>query len=268
MVRRVLAVRIDEHVDVGQDQSVPSITSSIAAESSKSIPGRNPLPPLVVSRTRARGSARVALRASRSRRDSSMMAVRVMPDRAASRLVSRRSASPSRIVVLMTHISIQRKASICHRPEHAPSLVSLSRRKPYPRVGAGAPGPRPRAARGVGPSLGSRSPTASPGTMRPVRAAFDAVLHAWRHAVSCPISLRSNVVRARERSNGPMQGAFMTTRGVRPGQLESQALHAPATSHAGTPFRAPPDGPGRPGPGRRAVTILRECRTGGKGTVA
>ena len=102
-VRPNTAVRVDEHVDVGKDHSVPSITSSNAAESSRSIPGRKPLPPVVVSRTRGRVSVLAALRANRSRNDSSMIAVSVVPNLAASRLASRRSAFPSRTVVRMTY---------------------------------------------------------------------------------------------------------------------------------------------------------------------
>ena len=44
MVWRVLAVRVNEHVDVGEDQRGFSVRSQSAAESSRSTPGRSPLP--------------------------------------------------------------------------------------------------------------------------------------------------------------------------------------------------------------------------------
>ena len=87
--------------------------SRSALESSRSTPGRSPLPATVGSRT---GSCEPAAcrRARRSRRASSMTAVSVLPDRCASSFASA-STSSSRLMVVRTHQIIQ----ACHQYAYA-----------------------------------------------------------------------------------------------------------------------------------------------------
>ena len=83
--------------------------SRSALESSRSTPGRSPLPATVGSRTGSREPA-ACRRARRSRRASSMTAVSVLPDRCASSFASA-STSSSRLMVVRMHQIIQ----ACHQ---------------------------------------------------------------------------------------------------------------------------------------------------------
>ncbi len=94
---------IHQQIDVNQNQRISSITSSSDAALSRSTPGRNPLPLNVGSfKDPLTGFVR---RLITSRRASSITAVKVWSESAASFLVSAKSASSSRTVVLM-HQSI------------------------------------------------------------------------------------------------------------------------------------------------------------------
>jgi len=99
---RIAAVRMDENVDVREDQRDDSMRSSNAAESLRSTPGCTPRPPTVGSFTGRRFPD--ALTGPRlCRRASSTTAVKVRPVSAARRLAAAMSWSSRRIVVRICH---------------------------------------------------------------------------------------------------------------------------------------------------------------------
>src|ERR1700733_9939097 len=103
MLRRVLAMRVHEHVHVWQDQRRPSIRSRSAAESSRSTPGSVPPAPNGWIEKRSPNSA--ARNASVCLSASSIRDVSVVCSAAALCLAAARRLSSSRTVVL-TNVSI------------------------------------------------------------------------------------------------------------------------------------------------------------------
>jgi len=150
----ILAVRVDEDVDVGQNQRDDSMTSSNAAESSRSTPGRTPRPPTVLSFTALRlPLGRAGARVCRSA--SSTTAVKVRPVSAARRLAAAMSRSSRRMVVRICQNIICEHQYVNILP--GPPARHFGPVSPRP------PRPRPRGRRRPSSSLRpSPSPAAAP----------------------------------------------------------------------------------------------------------
>jgi hypothetical protein len=103
MVFRIGAKRVDEDVDVRQDQSRPSMRSKRLALSFRSTPGEIPPPARHTGSDTGRGLGRLSGRRSTSSRPCSIRDVRVVLRRTASCRARSSKASSKRTVVLMRH---------------------------------------------------------------------------------------------------------------------------------------------------------------------